>query len=128
MPPGSELIECSLAGAPVNPLIAPDGRLEIPLPAADETSAETPIALRYTDRGAPFGPVEGRLSARLPATPLFVEELTWSIALPPGYEATAFEGNVEAAGSDRALTFRKRLLRDEALAVEIYYRKQENNL
>jgi hypothetical protein len=83
------------------------------------------VRLSYTAKGAVFEPVEGRLALALAETPLFVDELVWNVALPDGYEATAFEGNVEPFRSAEGAAFRKRLVRNEAAAVEIYYRKRD---
>jgi len=127
LPKGSELLNCTVDGQATNPLLDEDGSLELVLGAEPNADAKSVIALSYTARGAAFAPVEGRLSLLLPGTPLFVESLAWTLALPEGYEPTAFEGNVEPEGGGGAeMTFRKRLVRNETPALEIYYRKHDS--
>jgi hypothetical protein len=126
LPKGSELLNCTVDGQATNPLIDEDGSLELVLVAKPNADAKSGIALSYTARGPAFAPVEGRLALSLPGTPLFIESLVWTLALPEGYEPTAFEGNVEPEGGGGAeMTFRKRLVRNETPALEIYYRKHD---
>jgi hypothetical protein len=124
LPAGSELLSCEVEGGANNPLLVEGGALELAMdgPGDDETSV---VRLSYTARHAAFEPVEGRLALSLPATPLFVDELVWNVALPDGYEATAFEGNVEPSRAAAGIGFRKRLVRNAAAVVEIYYRKRD---
>jgi hypothetical protein len=126
LPKGSELLNCTVNGQATNPLLDEDGSLELVLGADPTADTKSAIALSYTARGLAFAPVEGRLALSLPGTPLFIESLVWTLALPDGYEPTAFEGNVEPEGGGGAeMTFRKRLVRNETPALEIYYRKHD---
>jgi hypothetical protein len=127
LPKGSELLNCTVDGRATNPLLNEDGSLELVLGGKSDSDTRSGIALSYTARGPAFAPVEGRLSLLLPGTPLFIESLVWTLALPDGYEPTAFEGNVEPEGGGGAeMTFRKRLVRNETPSLEIYYRKHDS--
>ena len=129
LPAGAELLACEVAGRRQAPIRLDDGELELLL-RSDSTAASTTtrVKFRYIERGPAFAPVEGRLALALPATPVFIEQLAWTLALPTGYELTAFGGNVESAPDAEALTFQKRLVRREAPAVEVYYRKRDASL
>lgn len=125
LPKESELLSCEVDGRSVNPLIAGDGLLELAIGGSAQSDTSSLVSLSYTARGVAFAPVEGRRSLALPATPLFIEELAWGVALPAGYETTAFEGNVEPVAGGSETNFRRRLVRNDAPAVEIYYRKRD---
>lgn len=127
LPKGSELLNCAVEGRATNPLLNEDGSLELVLAAGADSDVCSAITLSYTARGKAFAPVEGRLALSLPGTPLFIESLVWTVALPEGYEPTAFEGNVEPEGGGGAeMTFRKRLVRNETPSLEIYFRRHDS--
>lgn len=127
LPEDCELLSCQVDGRAENPIVLEDRQLELTMgddlaPDADATSR---VSLAYISRTDKLAPVEGRISDSLLRTSLFIQELSWTILLPDRYELTAFEGNVEPVPGQHGLTFRKRLVRNEAPALEIYYRKRE---
>lgn len=129
LPEGTELLSCELDGRPVNPLEPGTGMLELPIrKGASDAGAEqqSEVRISFTGRLERIAPIEGRLALVLPVTPTFIDELAWSVRLPDGYEATAFDGNVQPVPAKGALGFRKQLVRGEAAAVEIYYRKNSH--
>jgi len=130
LPKDSELLTCEVNGRASNPIVVANGQLE--LVVAPETSADSParseITFSFTARGPALAPVEGKLELTLPGTPLFIEDVVWTLDLPETYEATAFEGNAEPDGGGGGITFHKHLVRNEAASVEIYYRKRNSNL
>jgi hypothetical protein len=126
LPKGSELLSCEVGANASSPIVLGDGRLELAIPQAS-AGDRSEIAFSYTSRGSALAPVEGKLSLVLPSTPIFIENLIWDLALPESFESTAFEGNVEPEGGGRDIRFRKRLVRNEAASVEIYYRKRNAN-
>ena len=128
LPKGSALLSCEVNGAATNPLVLDDGLLEIFIGGdGRDRAAQAEITFSYTARGSAFAPVEGRVALTLAATPLFIDELDWTLTLPDGYESSAFEGNVEPSGKGSQIAFRKRLVRNEAAAVEVFYSKRAIN-
>jgi hypothetical protein len=129
LPEGSALLDCLVKSFPANPVVEPDGELELSIPATTNNgnteSAE--VVLSYTARNFKFGPVEGKIHLTLPSTKLFIERLKWQLQLPDSYEPTAFEGNVEPETSEKgqSIIFSQRLLRADIPNLEIYYRKKQ---
>ncbi len=132
LPAESTLLTCAINGVPTNPLVRDDGGLELPISAGrkSDQTVTSDVTFSYTARGVAFAPMQGRLAVSLPATPLFIENVALTLSLPEAYEATAFDGNVEPVTGEPGggLHFRKRLVRDEAPALEIHYRKRDLNL
>ena len=129
LPEGSALLDCLVKSIPANPVVEPDGELELSIPATTNSgSAESAeVVLSYTARNPKFEPVEGKIRLSLPSTKLFIEQLKWQLQLPDNYEPTAFEGNVEPESSDKgqSIVFSQRLLRSDVPNLEIYYRKKQ---
>ena len=128
IPGDSQLLTCAVGGVATRPIIVEPGLLELPVPAAPGgADAGTVLTFSYTARVEDFDPVRGDLEVELPSTPLFVETIDWQLTLPEGYEASAFEGNVEVApeGNERTLHFQKSLARGDAPTVQIYYVKTQ---
>ncbi len=131
LPEGSQLLACTIDGEPASPGELENGDLELPL-AAPRQDGRSLVGITYTASAPAFDPVRGDFRVTLPWTPLFVEEIDWRLALPGGYEASAFEGNVEVAvpadsAKDGELHFQKHLARGEAAAVQIFYTKSQLN-
>ena len=116
-------------------MIPPTGRSTCPPLSPARSRSPIPPAERSvrltsdTARVAKFDPVRGVLRVELRWTPLFAETITWRLTLPVGYEAGAFEGNVEVAAEPQAETLRsqKHLARSEAPTVQIFYTKTQLN-
>lgn len=131
LPAASQLLACTINGEPANPGVLENGDLELPIAAPEKDGGST-VGIAYTASVPPFDPVRGDLHVSLPWTPLFVEEIDWRLALPGGYEASAFEGNVEVkpisdGDKNGDLHFQKHLTRGEAATVQIFYTKTQLN-
>ncbi len=124
LPKESRLLACTVGGEPASPAVLENGDLALPLDAPGKDRS-TVVGITYTGAVSEFDPVRGDFRVALPWTPLFVEEIDWRLTLPGGYEASAFDGNVEVApaGEGGDLHFQKRLARGEAAAVQIFYTK-----
>ena len=130
LPVGSQLLSCSVDGVPTRPVVLESEALEILVPEpTTETNTSSTVIITYTARGNAFDPVRGDLRVELPWTPLFVEKIDWHLTLPDGYEASAFEGNVEVAPESQSgtLRFQKHLARGDSPAVQIFYTKTQLN-
>ncbi len=128
IPADSQLLTCSVAGVAARPVILESGGLEVPLAKVGEKGdAGTMVTFSYTAEIAEFDPVRGDFQVGLPTTPLFVERIDWQLALPDGYEASAFEGNVEVSpdAKEGPLQFQKSLVRGAAPSVQIFYTKAQ---
>ncbi|MES2997318.1 MAG: hypothetical protein V4733_10970 [Verrucomicrobiota bacterium] len=125
MPPGIELLACSVGGQPMKPVSRKAGEYEIPLPAPEPGQTGTLITLSYAASAGALNPVSGSVSLSLPRTRLFIERVEWALALPPRYEVAAVEGNVSVAGPpiDGVLPLRRALCRGEKPAITLYYQR-----
>ncbi|MBK1854553.1 hypothetical protein JO972_06260 [Verrucomicrobiaceae bacterium 5K15] len=128
LPADSEILTCQIDGRAANPIVLSDGSLQLSLPAKQSASkATSEIKLSFTSKLEKVQPIRGKLSLALPATPLFIHEQHWLITLPEAYEASAVDGNLTFSNgkqSGRAITLVKRLCRNQAAQVDIFYRKQ----
>lgn len=125
LPEKSTLLKCAINNVPVNPIARDKGSMELALPAA----AKSEVSFSITEAKGKLDAVEGQATLQLPQTPLFIQELLWSIEMPEGYEAIGAEGNVQFAtatpnDSSGALHLIKKLCRDERPQVELFYRKR----
>jgi len=124
LPAGSALLACAVDGKRVDPLVNADGSLDVPV--GDGKGGVSEVTYSFTADLEKLAPVDGRLELELPATPLFAHEMTWRLWLPPAYEATALEGNleiVEGGGVGKWLVLSKQLFREAAPKVSVFYRK-----
>jgi hypothetical protein len=123
LPEGARLLKCAANGAAAQPVLGEDGGLEFLLPANPKGISQ--VFLSYTGKEAAMDPVGGRLSLRLPSTPLFADRIEWHVTLPQAYEVTAADGNLEVGkGDGEALALEKRLCRGEIPSVDLHYRKR----
>ncbi|QQL45035.1 hypothetical protein [Sulfuriroseicoccus oceanibius] len=124
LPAGSALLGCAVDGMRVDPLVNADGSLDVPVGTGKD--GVSVVKYSFTSELEKLAPVDGRLELELPATPLFAHEMSWRLWLPPAYEATALEGNleiVEGGGAGKWLVLSKQLFRDAAPKVSVFYRK-----
>lgn len=134
LPPGSELLACSVDEVEAIPIDRGGGSVEITLPAVTDGKPSR-VAFSYSARAEKFAPVAGQVELILPRTELFTNSIGWDVQIPGAYELTAFEGNVELVSparmpADPALTLvrlRKELCRGEAPRVALFYQKRAVN-
>lgn len=129
LPANVELLSCTVSGAAAQPIQRENGVIELALPTPEKGA--TTVALVYTAKLKPLDPVSGDVALELPRTPLFIEHLDWSIALPAAFEITAIDGNVsvadtaaEPARGDRAIALRKDFCRAERPTVSLFYQRR----
>lgn len=130
LPDKGELLTCSVNGVPVRPVARDGGLMEIPLgrPVGAKAAGST-VSLAYTVAGAKLDLVKGQATLALPQTPIFINELLWSIEIPESYEFTDVDGNLDAAPANRqdkpnVVRRVKKLCRNERPIAEIFYRKR----
>ena len=129
LPANVELLSCTMGGVAAQPVQRENGVIELAVPTP--AKGTTTVALVYTAKLKALDPVSGNAALELPRTPLFIEHLDWSIALPAIFEVTAIDGNVSVAGStadpgrgDRAVALRKDFCRAERPAVSLFYQRR----
>jgi len=126
MPPDAQFVSCQVDGVPAQPRQIDPRTVEIPLPQRKSGDHST-VEFSYTARKPAFHPVRGEIALELPATALLVERSDWELALPPGFETVAAEGNVEFEPSKNgSINLRKELSTGDAPSVRIFYQKPEN--
>jgi hypothetical protein len=131
LPADVELLTCSVDGRAARPVQRENGAFELSLPACAEPKGTT-VAFVYAAKTKALDPVSGQLALELPRTPLFIEHLEWSVAIPGNYEITAIDGNVTAKGGakiDRerdlqSISLRKDFCRGERPAVALFYQRR----
>ncbi len=134
LPSIDQILTCEINHQPVNPIRRGENQIEFrlanPLPRENETPS-TSVHVSYSLKSDPLDPVSGRIALELPLTELFIHRLDWVISIPPGYEPTAVEGNVQLSPAQSGTTattnlirLEKELSRGERPAVEIFYQKQ----
>lgn len=131
LPPEVEILSCTVGSQEARPIQRAKGTIEFNLPAPrDATKGQTQIALVYAAKAKALDPVSGQVALELPRTPLFIERLDWSVAIPGVLEITAAEGNVaiaapaEANAETNTITLRKDLCRAERPGVELFYQRR----
>ena len=129
LPEKVELLSCTVGGTAAQPVQRENGVIEIALPMPEK--GKTTVELVYTAKLKPLDPVSGEVALELPRTPLFIEHLDWSIAVPAAFEITAIDGNVSVAEGatdrnrgDRAVALRKDFCRAERPAVSLFYQRR----
>lgn len=129
LPADVELLSCNVAGQPARPIQREAGAIELSLPKpGDAAKGVTQVTLVYASKTQPFDPISGRTALELPRTPLFIERLDWTVAIPAAFEVTAFDGNVtvgDAPPDAQTIALRKDLCRAERPAVELFYQRRE---
>ena len=129
LPAGVELLSCNVAGQPARPIQREGGVIELSLPKPGEgAKGMTQVAFTYASKTQPFDPISGRAALELPRTPLFIERLDWTVAIPAAFEVTAFDGNVtvgDAPPDAQTIALRKDLCRAERPTVELFYQRRE---
>lgn len=127
LPKGAELLTCAVDGVAASPVQTGPGAFELLLPARPKK--QSPVEFSYTHRHAEFNAVAGELALALPKVDLFTTLLGWEVAMPPAYELSAAEGNVQFAQAGSAepglVRLRKELTRGEAPAVALFYQKRQ---
>lgn len=131
LPEKCQLLKCSLNGALIKPIAREAGVMEIPLERpANAGSTKSRITFSYTCNKGKLDAIEGETALELPLTPLFIQQVNWSLEIPATYEATGVEGNVEFAtgqgGSSAAnvVHLTKQLCRNERPQAQLFYRKR----
>lgn len=129
LPSDVELLSCTVAGAAAQPIQRDKGVIELAIPAPEKGA--TTVSLVYAAKLKALDPVSGNAALELPRTPLFIEHLDWSIAIPGAFEITAIDGNVSVAGNtadpgrgDQAIALRKDFCRAERPAVSLFYQRR----
>ena len=129
LPANVELLSCTIGGAAAQPMQRENGVIELALPTPEK--GVTAVALVYTAKLKPLDPVSGDVALELPRTPLFIERIDWSIALPAAFEITTFDSNgfvanraPEPARDDSTLALRKDFCRAERPAVSLFYQRR----
>lgn len=134
LPAESKILTCSIDGVLSSPIILSDGSMQLNLSNKQKASKQTSkVLISFTSKLDEIKPIEGKLSLALPSTPLFIHQLAWHISLPPLYEVTALEGNLEfsantsrksAAHQPNMISLIKQLSRNQAAQTDIFYRKK----
>ncbi len=131
LPADVEILSCTVGGQEARPIQRAKDVIEFALATPrDATKGLTQIALVYAARSAALDPVSGQVALELPRTPLFIERLDWTVAIPGAFEVTAAEGNVaiaaaaEATPETNTITLRKDLCRAERPGVELFYQRR----
>jgi hypothetical protein len=128
LPEGGKLLACDINGRPSEPIIEEDGSLRLIMPRTRETMATTHVGYTFTTKGEKMNSVEGKAHLELPRTPLFIHKLTWTVALPSEYQATALEGNVviDAGGAEgKPVSLSKQIYDDETPVASLYYTRRD---
>jgi len=134
LPSIDQILTCEINHQPVNPIRRGENQIEFrlasPLPRENETSSTT-VHVSYSLKSDPLDPVLGQIALELPLTELFIHRLDWVLSIPPGYEPTAVEGNVQLSPAQTGtnatanlIRLEKELCRGERPAVEIFYQRQ----
>lgn len=129
LPEKCELLKCSVNAVSIQPIARENGALEIPLAHPGGKATRSQVTFSYTAATGKLNAVEGSAALELPQTPLFISELLWSVEVPPSYEVSAVEGNVEltsgtSAADPHAVSLIKKLYRNERPQAQLFYRKR----
>ncbi|MEY4483909.1 MAG: hypothetical protein RL693_1361 [Verrucomicrobiota bacterium] len=129
LPDKCELLKCAVNEASIQPIDRGNGSLEIPLAHAGGKATRSQVTFSYTSATGKLDAVEGSAALELPQTPLFISELLWSVEVPPSYEVSAVEGNVEltagtSASNPHAVSLIKKLYRNERPQAQLFYHKR----
>ncbi len=128
LPEGSEILTCQIDESSTNPIVLSDGSLQLSLPSKQaDSQASSTVKISFTSKLEKIDPLSGKLSIALPLTPVFIHEMLWSIDLPSAYEASALDGNLTFSGEENdshSIKLVKRLCRNQAAHVDIFYRKK----
>jgi len=127
LPEKGELLRCTLNDTAIRPVAREAGVMEIPLVHMGGKVTHSKIAFSWTTAKGKLDAVEGQAALELPLTPLFIQEILWSVEVPESYEISATEGNLEnAPGSTKASAVRliKKLCRNERPQTQLFYRKR----
>jgi len=129
--PDVEILTCTVGAQEARPIQRAKGVIEFNLPAPrDPAKGLTQITLVYAAKTKALDPVSGQVALELPRTPLFIERLDWTVAIPGAFEVTAAEGNVaivaaaEVTPETNSITLRKDLCRAERPGIELFYQRR----
>jgi hypothetical protein len=129
LPEKVELLSCTVGGTAAQPVQRENGVIELSLPPSEKGA--TTVVLVYTAQLKPLDPVSGSAALELPRTPLFIEHLDWSVALPATFEVTAIDGNVSVSSAatppvagELGIALRKDFCRAERPAVSLFYQRR----
>lgn len=134
LPEKSNLLKCSVDGAPVKPIVRENGVVEVPLPYTGTSSktVKSQVAFSYTETKEKLHAVEGQTSLELPLTPLFIQEVLWSVEIPDTYQISGVGEGIEHAApatdggsGNNAHTVRlvRKLCRNERPQAQLFYQK-----
>jgi hypothetical protein len=130
LPEKSELLKCAVDGATVKPIARENGVVEIPLPYAGSNakSVKSVVTFSYTEVKEKLAAVEGQTALELPLTPLFIQEVLWTVEIPESYQISGVGEGIEHApgtGPSNAHSVRliRRLCRNERPRADLFYQK-----
>jgi hypothetical protein len=104
--------------------------MEIPLGHAPGTKTATSvITFSFTAAQGKLQAVEGAATLALPLTPVFIQELNWSVELPESYEVTGIDppemsGPSVSNATPNTTRLVKKLCRNEQPQVQLFYHKR----
>jgi hypothetical protein len=130
LPEKSELLKCAVNDAPMKPIARDKGVMEIPLGHAPGTKTATSvITFSFTSAQGKLQAVEGAATLALPLTPVFIQELNWSVELPESYEVTGIDppemsGPSVSNAPPNTTRLVKKLCRNEQPQVQLFYHKR----
>jgi len=130
LPEKSELLKCAVNDVPMKPIARDKRVMEIPLGHAPGTKTATSvITFSFTAAQGKLQAVEGAATLALPLTPVFIQELNWSVELPESYEVTGIDppelsGPSVSNAPPNTTRLIKKLCRNEQPQVQLFYHKR----
>jgi hypothetical protein len=130
LPEKSELLKCAVNDVPMKPIARDKGVMEIPLGHTPGTKTATSrVTFSFTAAQGKLQAVEGAAALALPLTPVFIQELNWSVELPESYEVTGIDppelsGPSVSNAPPNTTRLIKKLCRNEQPQVQLFYHKR----
>lgn len=131
LPTGSNLLKCSVDGAAVKPVALSDGGVEVLLAHAGPAAktVKSTVAFSYTRTSDKLHAVDGQTALELPLTPLFIQEVLWTVEVPEAYQISGVGEGMEHApaaqgAGPNTVRLVRRLCRNERPAAQIFYEKR----
>ena len=132
LPEKSALLKCAVDSTPVRPIARENGVLEVPLPYAGSSgrTVKSKITFSYTETREKLHAVEGQMQLELPLTPLFIQEVLWTVEIPETYQVTGVGEGIEYALATTSATdtsnirLVRKLYRNERPQAQLFYQKK----
>ena len=126
LPPGCEVLRCTVNGLAVAPVARDETSIEFGL--TPDGKSKSQVEISYTQSGPPLEPIEGSTTLTLLQTSLFIRQLDWKLEIPAVFAINAVDGNVEVSGSasgadSNSVLLTKSLCQGEAPSVEVFYHR-----